>query len=352
MRGAPVGRNAVRTGEHAERQVRHQHAVGSDVRAGVVPHLVGDREQPVVPVERRRDRVDLVPRMVRRDQVLRAILDPLHGPTRPRGEPRHQEVLRVELAADAEPPTRVGRVQPDLLHGDLEHRGQHPAVEVRDLRRSPDLEPPAARGGEQPSCLERHPRMPADGEFGVDDVGRVRERRLDVPVAHLELGGAIGLAQVEHRRELLDLEHDELRRILGRVRVVGEHDRDGLTDVAHTLARQDRLQVRVERLVRDLDPDRDRAHVRQVRPGHDRMHAFGRARRARVHLAQDRVGDLRADHPEPELIGQIDVVDETAATGQQSRVFDPERPPGAGHGSVDGSATASAARRTARRMFW
>ena len=194
--------------------------------------------------------------------------------------------------------------------------------------------------------------MATDRELGAGDVGRVRERLLDVPVAHLELGRALGGPEVEHRRELLVVDRDELRRVLGRVRILGEEDGDGLPDVAHPLPRQDRLQMVVERLIGDLDPDRDPFDRREVRRRHDGEDAFGRARRARVHLAQDRVGDRRPDHAEPQLTREVDVVDEAAATGQQSRVLDPERPPGAGHGSVDGSATASAARRTARRMFW
>ena len=79
---------------------------------------------------------------------------------------------------------------------------------------------------------------------------------------------------------------------------------------------------------------------------------FGRARGARVHLAQVRVGHLRTDHAQPQLTGEVDVVDEAAAAGQQAPVLDPEQRPGARHGWAAGSATASAARRTARRMFW
>jgi len=116
--------------------------------------------------------------------------------------------------------------------------------------------------------------------------------------------------------------------------------------------RSDRLPVRVERLVGDLDPDGDPIDFGEVRRREDRVHAFGRARNARVHLAQVRVRDLRTDHAEPQLTGEVDVVDEATVAYQQAGVLDPEQRPGARHGCVAGSATASAARRTARRMFW
>jgi hypothetical protein len=191
-----------------------------------------------------------------------------------------------------------------------------------------------------------------DRELGAGDVGRIRKRGLDVPVAHLELGRALGRPQIEHRRELLVPDRDEFRRVLGRVWILGEHDGDRLADVAHPFPRQDRLPVRVERLVGDLDPDGDPIDFGEVRRREDRVHAFGRARNARVHLAQVRVRDLRTDHAEPQLTGEVDVVDEATVAYQQAGVLDPEQRPGARHGCVAGSATASAARRTARRMFW
>src|SRR4029450_40352 len=99
-------------------------------------------------------------------------------------------------------------------------------------------------------------------------------------------------------------------------------------------------------------PDGDPIDLGEVGRREDRVNAFGRARCNRVHLEQVRVRDLRPDHAEPYLAAEVDVVDEAAAAGQQASVLDPEQRPGARHGSVAGSATASAARRTARWMFW
>ena len=77
-----------------------------------------------VGVERGRDPVRLLPGVVHRDQVLGAVLGPLHRPAQRPGQPRHQEVLGVELAARAEPAARVdrGHVDQGLVHA--EQRGQ------------------------------------------------------------------------------------------------------------------------------------------------------------------------------------------------------------------------------------
>ena len=52
-----------------------------------------------------------------------------------------------------------------------------------------------------------------------------------------------GTVLVEDRRQFLVFCDDELRRLLGDVRVGGEHDRDRFADEVHLVDRQDRLIV-------------------------------------------------------------------------------------------------------------
>ena len=48
---------------------------------------------------------------------------------------------------------------------------------------------------------------------------------------------------VEHRRQFLIFGDDELHRLVGDMRIGGQHDRDRLADIMHLVERQDRLVV-------------------------------------------------------------------------------------------------------------
>ena len=67
--------------------------------------------------------VDLA-RMVGRDQVLAAILDPLHRTADQARRERDEEILRIELALDAEAAADVDLDHVDVGLGDAEHRRQ------------------------------------------------------------------------------------------------------------------------------------------------------------------------------------------------------------------------------------
>ncbi len=67
-----------------------------------------------------------------------------------------------------------------------------------------------------------------------------------------------GLDLVEDRRQFLVFCDDELRRLLGHVRVGGEHDRDRFADEVHLVDRQDRLVVECRPVIGGGD---DLAHV-------------------------------------------------------------------------------------------
>ena len=79
---------------------------------------------------------------------------------------------------------------------------------------------------------------------------------------------------VEHRRQLLVFGDDELRRLLGDVRIGGEHDRDRLADVVHLVDREDRLVVEGRAVIGLGD---DLAHVLGCDDAIDAGHLPGRA---------------------------------------------------------------------------
>ena len=79
----------------------------------VVPDLVAYRQQPPAGVERPRDAVRLITGVVHGDQMLCTILGPLDRPPEQPRQVAHQDVLRVQLATNAEAPASVTAVHPD-----------------------------------------------------------------------------------------------------------------------------------------------------------------------------------------------------------------------------------------------
>ena len=151
----------------------------------------------------------------------------------------------------------------------------------------------AARGvvaADGAAGLQRHAGMPADGQLKFDDVRRVAEHRVDVAIALADDGGFAGMARrkfdrrglrVEQRRQLLDLRRDQVGGVLGDIGIGGKHRGDRLADIAHAVARQHRLAIRIERRDRAL-AEIDRRHFGDVGCGPHRIDAGQRARRRGV----------------------------------------------------------------------
>jgi hypothetical protein len=116
------------------------------------------------------DAVVLLAGMVRRHQVLGPVLGPLDRAAQPDGQPRDEEVLRVELAPDAEPAARVDGVHVDQRLVQAEQARQQVAVEHRHLGHAEDVELDPVSGSrhrQQAAGLERYPGVPADRELDL-----------------------------------------------------------------------------------------------------------------------------------------------------------------------------------------
>ena len=107
-----------------------------------------------------------------------------------------------------------------------------------------------------------------------------------------------GLDLVEDRRQLLVLGDDQLRRLLGDVRIGGEHDRDRLADIVHLADGEDRLVVEGRAVIGLGD---DLAHVVGGDDAVDAGHLLGRAGVDRLDAA---VGDGAAEDLSVQHAGQ------------------------------------------------
>ena len=239
-----------------DREQRGQDALCTNVRALVAPGTVAEREEGAVRSCRHLDLVHLLPRVVRREQVLVPVLDPFDRPPEQPSRERDQYILGVELAADTEAAADVDFQEANVPDREREHPRERRPVEVLDLRRAPQGQP--VEGGvvlgDEAARLQRCRRQPVDDEpLGDDDV-RSREHRLDVAVldghafdeVRAERGvqrhGGLSRRQLEDRRQLLDVGEDELRSVLGDIRIGRDDQGHRLADISNPVACQRRLE--------------------------------------------------------------------------------------------------------------
>jgi hypothetical protein len=153
-------------------------------------------------------------------------------------------------------------------------------------------------------------------------------RALAAPALGAQIGGGAGV-QGDGKR--LEVEGDQFGGVLGDVRVLGQHHRDGFADVADEPGRQRRLQVGGEVDAGVRLADRDAQPAGQVRGGVDADDALQRGGGGRVDAQDAGVGEGRAHDAHPQLVGEDHIVVEPAAPAQQALVLQP------GHGLPDGA---------------
>ena len=259
---------------------------------------------------------------------------------RPPGEEREHRDQRLELDVElrAEAAAEERRAHPDAVLGPAEEARKLDPDEGRALRRGVDRERVLARLGHRHERLERRVHHLLGAERVLEDVVGGGERLPGVAAAQvvverdvgvlaplhvLQVGeGAGRLELVVHDRlrghrldlvvdrgQLLVLGDDEVRRLLGDVRIGREHDRDRLADVAHLVDREDRLVVERRAVVRLGDDGAD------VVGGDHAVHAADRLRGADVDALDATVRDGAAEDLAVEHPRQAQVVDVLRAPG-------------------------------------
>ncbi len=277
-----------------------------------------------------------IARMVGREQIFAAILDPFHRATGETRRERHEEIFRIEFAARTEAAADVELQHAHRQFRQVHHLRQHPPIGERHLGRATNdhLLLVCVPFGEQAARLHRHGRMALDAEMLAAGIGRVLERRFGV-AAHGRHGvGDIGADLLEqqhvvlarrvairHRRQRLDIDHDRFERILGNRRAVRHDDGDRLADIAHLVVGDDRLLVALE-LRQRLLPQRNFRHVADIRRRDDSAHAGARARGLGIDGADAAVRNRAAQDDGVQDAVEREVVDILSAAGEKAEVFE------------------------------
>ena len=150
--------------------------------------------------------------------------------------------------------------------------------------------------------------------------------------------GVERLFRIEHRRQRLEIELDQLRRVLGGIAVRRDDDRDRLADVADLVMGQQRL-LRIDELVlhqrrpfarqRELRVGHRRQHARELGPGQHKGNAGRRGGARHIDRLDARMGLRTSDQHRMQHVRQFEIGNVLAAAGQKPAILAPR------HGAAD-----------------
>src|SRR5215467_15439502 len=287
-------------------------------------------------------------------QVLAAVLDPLDRAPQPARQEWNQQVFRVDVSLEAEAAADIERNAAYARFRKPQDGGRLAAHPMNDLGGRPDGHAISPRivDADDAAAFHRRGGIAVVMESALQLVRGARERGRDVALADGEGANEVGRKfvvddrstraqrqfRVDHGRQGIEVEGDQLRRIFGGVAALRHDDRDGLADMPDFVMSQQRL-LGIDELV--LDERGPFARQRKLRVRHRRQeleevraaeHAGDTWRRGgarQVHAANARVCDRASDENRVQHVRQVEISDELSAAGQQAVIL------AARHGAAD-----------------
>src|SRR5262249_45360347 len=150
----------------------------------VEPEFVVEAQNDAALVNGGAHSMDRASRLVGRDQMLVAVLDPLDRPTEPQRRRAGPNVFGIEFAANAEAAADLTFVQVNAMERQSEHRGERLAVVMWHLGSAVQSKDAALRfrHGNRPSGFERHAAVPADDQLQRDLRMRLRKGSVEIAI--------------------------------------------------------------------------------------------------------------------------------------------------------------------------
>ena len=296
MADGAIGRHAIGPRQHGCGQIGHGRRVRAHIGAVIVKEFVVDREDAAVGIDGGADVMLLLARMVGGDQVLAAVLDPFDGLLEGESGGADQHVFRIDFAADAEAASNMAFIEMHIVARAADHLRDVVAVPPRHLGGAVHFQNIAAFvvTGDGATRFHRHAGMAAGRQRERNDRVRRLERRLDVAITFADHARLCGVRAVEwagcaggieHRRERLDIQFDQVCGVLGDILIGREHHDDWLADIAHIILCQHGLAIGFK-LLQPGEAKRDRRDVGDIFMGPHRMHAGPCQRGAGVDAAK------------------------------------------------------------------
>ncbi len=194
------------------------------------------------------------------------------------------------------------------------------------------------------AAFHRRRRVAVVMEAALELVRGARERGIDVALADGEGADQVGgefvvdhrcaraqrRFRVDHRRQRIEIEADQLGGVLGGVAALRQDHGDRLADVADLVVGEQRL-LRIDELVLDLRGPLARQRELRVRHRRQELGEVGAAEHigdagrrgsaGQIDRADARVGDRAAHEGRVQHARQREIGDELPATGQQAMIL-------------------------------
>ena len=185
MADGAIGRHAIGAGQHGGGEVGHGGGVRAHVSAVVVEKFVIDCKDLAVRIDGRADLVVLLARVIGRDQMFAPVLDPFDRPAEFQRGGANQNVLRINLAADAEAAADMAFEQLDGFAFSPKHLRERIAVPMRHFGGAVHFQNVARLvvTRDRAARLQRHAGMAADRKLKRNNGMRGAEGGVDVAIA-------------------------------------------------------------------------------------------------------------------------------------------------------------------------
>ena len=121
--------------------------------------------------------------------------------------------------------------------------------------------------------------------------------------------------------QFVDVDGHDVSGIFGPIGIRGEHDRDGLADIAHAVFGEDRLAIGIEPFDA-REAEIDRWDVGNVYRRPDRGNARHVACRTRIDREDAAMCERGTNHPHVQLVRERNVARKAAGTGDERPIFE------------------------------
>ena len=306
------GRNVVDAGRHADAEPGNVGRVAGQIGAHIGDDVELQPEDLAPVVERELGGRDIVAAVAVGEEMLGALAHPLHRLAQPLGGDRGQRIFAVGKQLGAEAAADVGRDDAHHLGRNFQHRlGDDVADDVAALAAEGERVAVAVVLGDDAAGVHviGHQALVDDGDGGgAGGLGEGLPGRMRVAVRGLEgeIARPVGPHQAGARLERGERAHDmrqrlpiDVHRLGGVLRLfqrVGHHEGDRIADVAHLVARQDRIERH-----RDIDALQHAGRRQRPEPGgivggQHQAHPGQRAHAVEIDDAEAGVRMRRAQH--------------------------------------------------------
>ena len=330
--------NAIRPRHELRDVARADGAVGAHIGAHVDEGMAAQPEDGAIARAGDLDVARRLAGVVNGHQMLAAVLGPFHRAADVARRERNQKILRIELAARTKAAADVVLDHVDGIDGETELFCQDAAVGEQHLCGARQRQPPARRipFGEQAARLHGQRGVALGAETLAPRIGCVFECRRGVAKHSAEFHRDVAAFVFEQQRfvfrrdlpgrngrQRLDVDFDSAERILGNAGAVGEHHGQRLADIAHLVARHDRLTEGLELRHRLQSHRNQRDCITEIGRGDDRMHAGHFSCTRYVDSADAAMGDRAAQDRRVQHVVTGEIVDILAAAADEAKVLQP-----------------------------